>query len=59
VQPIADGLRLLSAAIIQVALGGTVSDSKIGRIAGAGCERVTYHQNVAAGLHFFNHSSLI
>jgi hypothetical protein len=58
-QPIADGPRLIASPIIQVALGGAISDSKIDWIAGAGGKGVTYHQNVTAGLHSFDHIRLV
>jgi hypothetical protein len=44
---------------IQVALGGTVPNLKIGRIAGARRKRVADHQNVAAGSHPFDQFSRI
>ena len=53
------GLCLPAAAIIQVALGGTISDSKIGRIAGTGCERMPNHQNVTTGFYSFYHFSIV
>ena len=48
-QPITNGPGLVPAAVIQVALGGTIADGKVLRITAARCLRMPDHQYMTAG----------
>ena len=51
--------EVITASIVQIALGGTISNFKIGRVAGAGSIGMAEHQNVSTGPHSVNQIALV